>query len=460
LETEKLDHVIAAFQPNALAVTVTTEAQIADAMAASETAKTLNCPVFWGGHAATVLADLVAKLPYVDYVGISEGEYTLLELLDVISGLENPEDCAGIVFSAKDGTVVRTQDRPFADLADFPPLNYSLVQTKKFFQYMDFASRMFHVFTSKGCPYKCSFCFNENFHKCQRRRYPLEVVMHQIRELVDDYGVNGVVFEDEMFGGNKEEFRTLCNALGSFEPRIYWAAQTVMGILSREELELAYASGCRTLVFGLESGSAEMRKKVQKYYDAGKIDETFRTCRELGISTMPNFIIGFPQEIPEQVRETVHLILRVNADVPNVSIFTPVPGSKSYADLVASGSLKPIEDIEEYARNPKNRQTVTQNFSLIPTRELRCISSFFYWVLAFGGKSGKKTRKKGMVKVAVIGLLNHIAIEGLRRGVANLVGTAKIFLRTFWYSHAYPSILKKYDLYKKNFGRTDWDTAK
>jgi len=447
------------FRPDAAASTITTESVIPDALEMSRALKALGLPVLWGGHMASAIPELAARCGYVDYVGVSEGEYTLLELLEVIGGKRAPETVLGIAYVDEHGEYHRTADRPFADLADFPPLDFTLIPVKKYFSRVPFANRLFMIITSKGCVFSCTFCFNNEFHRCQRRMYPMEIIFRQIKTLAEDYGVNGFLFSDDLFGADKRYLREFCRGIKDLGLGLHWFVQTAIGILSREDMALMYEAGCRLVAFGLESGSAEMRKSLHKFYDASKIDETFRNCREAGLLTMANFIVGLPDETPEQVRETVRLFFRVNPDTVGLNYYTPIPGTQLSRALEASGELSPPKSLEEYKSQSKGWHRLPQNYSRVPAKDLQVILRFIHWQMVFGKNNRNAETKRGFVKMAISNLVDYLRGGGLRGLVRGLWESASYFCNVAWYAHAYPSIRKKYDLHARNFGRTHWDDA-
>ena len=449
---------VAEFAPDAVAVTLLCESMIPSALQASRALKALGLPVFWGGHMASAIPEEIARSGYVDYVGISEGEYTMLELLEVAQGKRAPETVLGIAYVDENGDYHRTPDRPFADLREFPPLDFSLIPVERYLSNFPFSNSQFLIMASKGCVFRCTFCSNDDYHRCQRRMYAREVIFHQVKTLAENYKVDGILFSDELFGADKQELGAFCQSMEDLGLGLTWGAQTAIGILTREDMKMMHEAGCRLLEFGLESGSAEVRKNLHKYYDASKIDETFRNCREIGILTMANFIVGLPDETPEQVRETIRLFFRIHADVVSTTFYTPIPGSQLYKTLVDSGRLIPKKTLEEMECNPMEWQTLSQNFSRIPDKELQVIKNFNHWQVVFGRKQ-KTTgfKRDSVLKTGVSNLLAYLRSVGLRGLARGFWESARLFCTVAWYAHAYPAIRKKYDLYARNFGRTDWD---
>jgi len=459
-ETEKnFMETVKEFAPDVVAVTLLSASLIPDAMQFSRELKAMGLPVLWGGHMASAIPELVLRSGFVDYVGISEGEYTMLELLDVAAGTRTPESVLGIAYLDENGAYQKTADRPFADLADFPPLDYSLINVERYIDKFHYANRVFMMITSKGCVFSCKFCFNSDFHRCQQRLYPFEVLFEQMRTLKEKFHIDGVSFTDELFGANKQALRDFCRGMKELD--LKWGAGSTLGMLTREDLQLMHDSGCRTLMFGLESGSAEMRKSLHKYYNADKIDETFKNCREIGIMTCAAFIIGLPDETTEQLRETVHLYFRTNPELVLLYYYSPSPGSELYRELVDSGRLTPGTTLEAMERETMEYHELAYNFSHIPSKELRVIHGFINWQLVFGKKQKIPGQKQVPMPIsALVNLFSYLFSVGLGGLVRAVWQSAAFFFSIAWYAHAYPSIRKKYDLYAKNKGRMDWSEKK
>ena len=448
----------AEFKPDAVAITLLAQSMIPDAVRISRAMKAQGVRVFWGGHMASTIPEKIARSGFVDYVGISEGEYTLLELLEVAQGKRARETVLGISYVDENGEYRRTPDRPFADLADFPPMNYALLPMEQYFTKYMHANRMLPMVTSRGCIFNCTFCFNNEFHRCQRREFPREVIFQQLKTLVRDFRIDGTFFFDELFGADKQALLAFCQGMKDLDLGLIWFSTATAGVLSREDLRLMYDAGCRMLEYGLESGSPEMQKKLNKRFSLAKIDETFRNCRDAGIAVQANFIIGFPDETPEQVRETVRLYFRTRPEKPSVNFYEPIPGTQLYRALEAAGHPLPKITVDGTKSKIMPRYVLDQNYSRVPNRDLKVIMNFICWEMVFGKKhEAPDARRKPLAKMAISHLRDNLRAMGPGGLTRGLWESAKYICTVAWYAHAYPSIRKKYDLYAKNFGRTDWD---
>jgi len=184
-----------------------------------------------------------------------------------------------------------------------------------------------------------------------------------------------------------------------------------------------------------------------------KIESDFCNCKEAGISALSFVIFGFPDETPAQIKQTVHTIFRLNPTTYSTFLFTPMPGTAEYNNLVASGRLAPPSDITSWA-NWEDRQMVHVNYSAVPDRELKVIHYFFYWRLLFQDRKDQKTGRLDFIKMGLRRVKNTIGRKGF---LSFCFIQAYFVLCIVWYNYAYPGIRKKYDLYPRSFGRKDWD---
>ena len=447
-EKTSLKKVLEAFQPDLAGISVTTMLHLSDAIAISGEMRGAGLPVVWGGHMSTVYAELILRDGSADYVVTGEGEITFYELVQAMEQKRDAASIQGLCYLDKSGHIVKTPEREFANLADFPVIDWSLIDPRKHFATHVCCSKMMMIYSAKGCPCRCAFCSNESFHHCKYRKRPNEYVIAEIKELAVKYGMDGFEFADEMFGVNKRDLYDLCDRLRALNREcslnLVWGCQTRLGHLSREDLQYMYDSGFRWIFFGVESGSPEMLQRIHKGINLDTIENDYIYCREIGISTMSGFIIGYPDETEDQLRATVRLILRLGSDSDNLLMFFPIPGSEIYNELVESGRLKPPETLKG-KENPVPSTDMIINFSNMPLRELHVVQSFFHWQ-TFTRKGTKGSHYAVMVKTIVVSL-RQIFKQGLFNMFRYLFSSAKFFLRTALYAHAYPEIRKKYGLY-------------
>jgi len=451
VEKLSLDKVVRAFRPDVVGVAVISMTHIHDGVAVSRRLRDDGIPVIWGGHMVSLIPDMILREGSADYAVLGEGEVTFYELIQAIQAKWEPAQCRqikGIVYLDESGQARRTPEREFADLADFPVIDWSFINPQKYFAPRLGCKKTMYLYCSKGCPGRCAFCFNEGYHHRICRRRPNEYVIREIKELSTKYGLDGVTFADEMFGLNKKELYDLCGRLRDLEPGIVWGCETKLGHMNREDLQMMYDSGCRWIYFGVESGSPEMQERIHKGINLATIDRDIQNCREIGISSHCGIIVGFPDETEAQIRDSVRLMLRLNANLTQATIYYPIPGTEFCNYLVDSGRLTLPQTLWEWGCfSPQ--AGMFANFPSVPTRDLRVIQSFFYW-RSFSQKNFPKGAARYEFALnTIVASLRHIIRQGFLNMFRYIFSSAKVFSTVAWYAHAYPDIRKKYGLYAK-----------
>jgi len=459
IDKKSVSYAIEDFKPDVLVCTLMFMQQIRDTQSVCREIRSLrpDLPILCGGLTASLLPELILKEGLADYVGVAEGEYTLLELLEVASGQRDPSTVRSLVYLDPNGQPVHTPLRPFADLGDFPKMDFSLLPMDKYFVYYPQAPRTLTVHAAKGCPGHCTFCFNAAYNRCRYRARGRETVLREIETLATEYGADGFIFIDELWGVNKEDLRAYCDEIAALSEKLgrqlRWYCQTRIGVLDFEDLERMARAGCFMIPFGMESGSPEILKRMQKGYPLKRLETDFNNCKALGVGTIALALFGFPGETPAQIKQTVHTIFRLNPTIYSALLFTAIPGTAEYNRLVSSGRLTPPTDLAGWARREDGR-TMPANYSAIPDRELKVIDSFFYWRMLFQNRGDRKTGRLDYVRMALGRVADNIGRKGFFDFLFRQAGSV---LRTAWYYYAYPGIRKKYDLYPRNFGRKDWE---
>jgi len=459
IDKKSVARAVEEFQPDVAAFTLMFTRQITDMRNVCREVRALRpgLPILCGGLMASLIPDLILKEGLADYVGIGEGEYTLLELLEVVGGRRDPATVQSLVYLDPDGQAVHTPLRPFADLSDFPETDFSLLPMDKYYIYYPEAPHTLMVCASKGCPKQCTFCFNVAYHRCQYRARRARAVMREIETLVTDWGADGFAFVDELWGVDKDELRAYCDEIAALSEKagkpIRWACETSIGTLDREDMERMARAGCFRICFGLESGSPEVLERMKKRYPLKRLEADFSNCKAAGISTVTYIIFGFPGETPAQIKQTVHTIFRLDPTLYSIFLYSAIPGTVEYNKLVSSGRLAPPVDLTDWAEW-EDRQTMSANYSFIPDRELKVINYFFYWRLLFQNRKDQNFGRLDSIKIALRRVADGIGRKGFLKFLLKHV---RLTLCIVWYYCAYPGIRKKYDLYPRNFGRKDWE---
>lgn len=436
------------FKPDIVGVSVISHKSITDAIKVSELAKVEGIPVVWGGPLASVIPETVLRHGCVDYVIIGEGEITWEILLGALKDKTALSDVDGLAY-VEQGKVCINKDREFADLADFPVLDWSMVNPSDYFQQMFSANKMLYLYSAKGCPGRCTFCFNKSFNKCVYRKRPFEYCIEEIEYLAANSGMDGVHFADELWCRNKKEMTDNCEKLMRTGLNIFWGCNARIGTFEKEDYEILFRAGCRWIFFGVESGSETVQEKIEKGIQLKNVQDNINACADAGIVPVTSFIIGFPDETPEQVKESIALAKKIPRAMYDFNFYFPLIGSDMCDELIEQGRYKIPQTLEEFSRLiPTER--IQLNFSKIPTRELKTIRAYFMWS-SFARRD--PTAADGgyiFIEKAIADAIKGLLGSGVKLFVVSFLYDAATFLGIISSLILHPRIRHKYELYRED----------
>jgi radical SAM superfamily enzyme YgiQ (UPF0313 family) len=448
VEGINMDKLITSYNPDIIGVSVLSSRSLKDALKVSKTVKEHKKMLVWGGQIPTMNTALCLSCEYIDYIIMGEGEITFLEFVRKLENSESPKGINGIAYR-ENGRITITKCRDFADLKDLPIIDWTLVTPANYYQKYFHSDKMLYLFSSKGCPCNCSFCGNREYHLCTYRMRPADMTIEEIEKLIDNYELNGVYFSDEIWRIKKEDAYEFCRKVKEKNLKFVWGCDSRIGQYNKEDLQTMYDAKCRWILFGIESGSKSILEKIHKGISIDDVEENINNCKEIGITPITTFIIGFPGETEEMVRETVNLAMRIKSKLVQINHYFPMPGSDLQRELVESGKYQPPETLNQLSRVIA-QDTLEQNFSQVPSKDLRVIRCFFQW----GAFTGKDTINQdsafAFARQAISDMFSVITKKGILFFIAGAFTAAKEFLYIFWHVIAYPGIRKKYGLYIKN----------
>ena len=447
VKSENIEKLIMSFNPEVVGLSFSSTLVGNSTVKISKIAKRHNKPVVWGGQMASVLPELCFKEGCVDFIVMGEGEITFSELLDSIKSGGLFSDIDGLAYIDKNGVHIN-KDREFADLKTFPALDWTLVKPNKYCQVYFLCKKMLYLYFSKGCPAKCTFCYSPGYHRCTHRKRSPEQVVDEIEYLVKNCGVDGINFADEFWYPGKEDFKTYIRLIKERRLEIVWGCQTRLGVFSKEDLQQMYDAGCRWILFGIESGSEARLKEIKKGINLEKAKDTFRNCREVGITAQSSFIIGYPGETEDELKETVSFALSLNANLCPINVLFLQPGSELFEYSVSSGQYTPPKNLKDWSRLQCD-EFDGETLSKIPRKELLVIHFYAQW-LGFSQKESVGSDSYGIVKQLAMQALKNMFKFNPDNFFLGAYASAKQFITVVWYAKAYPKILKKYGLGDKN----------
>jgi len=286
-----------------------------------------------GTHPSIMFEQILKKNLAVDVVAIGEYEYTIRDLAQCLSVGSNWGSIKGIAY-LYNGRVIKTEKRPFiSDLDQLPFVSRIYKKHLDINKYFFSLARhpMIMLITGRGCPNFCFFCvYPQTIHgQVYRYRSPVNVVDELEYIKAELPQVKEVVFEDDTFTANEERVREICRLILKRRIKVDWFANVRVNT-NFETLKAMKTAGFRRCAVGFESGNQNILDAMGKGITLENSLEFKKYCDKLGILVHGCFMVGFPGETMETMKQTFEFAKRLNCDSAQ---FYPVfiyPGTKAY----------------------------------------------------------------------------------------------------------------------------------
>jgi radical SAM superfamily enzyme YgiQ (UPF0313 family) len=357
VEDTPLEAAIRDFGPDVVGITANTT-QITAAWRDAELVKSLGeALVVLGGPHPTTLPEESAAKPFIDIVVRSEGEATWLELLAnwdpkgpnaQSASLPVYGSIAGITYRDADGSMVSTPDRPpipVGALDEMPLPAWHLFHLNRYTNLQPTVDQVdghsLPILTSRGCPYRCSYCSQIGPRRWRGRS--VDAIVAEWRWLVEEQGAAEIGVLDDSFNIDRRRVLDICRGLVEEGlNHVPWIMiNGIRANLADEEvLGAMKKAGCIRAAFGVESGNQQILDLVvDKQLTLEQVRSAFQAARAVGLETIGFFIVGLPGETEATMDDTIRFACELDPVVANFSIATPFPGTKMYETVQAEGHI-------------------------------------------------------------------------------------------------------------------------
>lgn len=367
---------IAAFKPDLVGISQMTSEYASIAHEAAADVKSVNPDIItlMGGAHVTTMHWEVMEDPNIDYAIAGEGEYVFRDFIRYLNG-DGPFPTKGMVYR-ENGKVNTLPKELIQDLDALPFADFSFVD---FPTYTNTVQRygtdaptvlpFIRMPTVRGCPVGCTFCQVENISGAPFRRRSPEKLVAEFESLIENYGIKYITFDDDNTFYNKHHTRALLKLMIERKLDLKWKANGVaVFCIDREIIDLMAEAGCEMINYAIESGVDRVLKQiVHKPINLKKAPEMIQYARSKGIFVCVNFILGFPGETWDEIRQTLYYAEACGADYVKLFIANPIHGTKLF-DMA-----KEMDVItgDEYEINWRYSKVKTQEFRPIDISILR-----------------------------------------------------------------------------------------
>ena len=180
-----------------------------------------------------------------------------------------------------------------------------------------------------GCPFDCDFCSKPVFGNKIRFR-DMDSVFREIKDIIS-FGYDSLWIADDLFTLNDDYITEFCNRISEIDFKLNWSCLSRVDSISDDMARKMKKAGCSKVYLGIESGSNEVLKIMNKHTDIDKVKQGVDIFRNNGISCSGFFIVGYPGETLDTIEATFEFALSLGLDEISFNIPYPLPGSKLYS---------------------------------------------------------------------------------------------------------------------------------
>jgi len=309
-----------------------------------------DVPIVWGGVHPSIFPWQTLAENYVDIVVVGEDKNNKVDLANAIKKKKDLSKVKGVGYK-KNGKIIINPSRPLeSDLGKFD-IAWHLVNLESYIKNRDIrynSEKMLIYIASRGCPYRCGFCYNPMFNRGTWRPFPTKKVVSDILMLKQEYDIDGVVFWDDNFFVDKRRSLDILKEID-----LPWYGDIRANYIDDSYAKKLVQYKCNRLLVGAESGSDRILKLIRKGLTTKELISAYKVCKKNKIPISYSFVVGFPTETWQDSLDTVKFIFKLidiypdNPVGPIMGVYMPYPGSDLY-DVSVKLGFKPPSRTEDW----------------------------------------------------------------------------------------------------------------
>jgi radical SAM superfamily enzyme YgiQ (UPF0313 family) len=292
----------------------------------------LGAKVVLGGVTPTTDPAGTMRKAVADFAVVGEGEQTMLELARAIrAGSGDFSSIKGLAYRAGGEIVVCPPRERLTDLDSLPFPAFELLPPFRLYRSRARGSPAASVFTSRGCPFMCTFC-NKSVFGNQTTLHSAGRVLDEIGFLVGRYGVRQIDVLDDHFTFDRDRAAAILDGIVQRGYKVFINLQNGVRAdrVDEELIRKMRAAGVYKIGFGVESGDPVVLKRNRKALDLEKVLEASALAKKHGLLVYGFFILGLPGDSPASMERTISFALKMDPSVANFGIALPFPGTEMF----------------------------------------------------------------------------------------------------------------------------------
>jgi radical SAM superfamily enzyme YgiQ (UPF0313 family) len=306
--------------------------------------------VVGGNHITNVINDYEMGIDFtknifnknIDYYFIGESEINFVSFIKSIHN-STEHQVNGIAYFNKDNIVINKNTNKI-DISCLLDPSWEYFNMEKYFSIglfhsaQSYSNRVLPVMASRGCPEHCSFCTTPSTWGNRVRWKSPILIYKEIKKFVGLFNIGEIQFQDDTLTSNIKNLYDLCNYLEEF--KLPWCTPNGIKVNYHEHFQEEMflkmkKSGCYQITLGCESGSQRVLNDIiNKNIKVSTFKETINKAKNCGLFVHTFWIVGFPGETMNEIKQTIDVAAKCGSDSFSLSIFNPFPGTKLYHEIV------------------------------------------------------------------------------------------------------------------------------
>jgi len=327
INSNSLKKQIAEFSPDLIILNTSTpsiESDLSIAKLAKEILPQVKVGAL-GIHVSALPKDCFHLSLELDYCIRGEPEFIVKDLslgksLEVIQGLSY----------RRNGKIIHNPAREFiSNLDELPFPSWHLLDPSDYC--MPFKNVPFLlVATSRGCPYKCTFCADKAFYGTKLRLRSPQRIVDELEWVKEKFGVEEFLFWSESFTINNHFVLEVCQEILSRRLKVAWVCNSRVDNVNLALLQKMKEAGCWMIGYGVESGNQQILDSVKKGTTLNQTKKAVQWAKEAGLEVTGHCILGLPGETEETIKQTIDFTIELDLDFAQFYCAVPFPGSELY----------------------------------------------------------------------------------------------------------------------------------
>jgi anaerobic magnesium-protoporphyrin IX monomethyl ester cyclase len=303
-----------------------------------------DCKVVLGGpHAAAAAQRTLEYMPQADFILCGEAEETLPMLAERYRDPARWKEVPGLWWRTGAGGGAAFSNTPCSekrpDVNAIPLPARDLVdeayRRKRYYTVMVRSRPVDTVMTSRGCPFRCNFCYNTN--RRYRGRDPHAVMDELVR--IRKRGIRNIEIVDDHFTADRQRAMQVFDLIIREKLGVSFRIKSRVNVVDEELLAKARQAGAYQVSYGTESGSQYILDGMNKRTKVADNARAIEMTKRAGLDCHTSWVFGYPGETPETIAETVDFIIRTKPTTANVALLRPYPETPVYVEAQDAGTL-------------------------------------------------------------------------------------------------------------------------